>query len=253
MVIVPRIAVAPSLDAAPFVYGIRRAAELRSGLMLASPTESLCLFREGAVDLALVPSSCVPLLPDAEIVTQYCIGSHGSVGTALLVGQRPAADASRVFFDPEAPAEAQLAAYLYKRHWRTAPEFIECTDPAQSDDGDVFLLTGERALGAADRFAAVCDLGAEWTKTTRQPFAFAVWVARKEGDKGLAEALQQALTDGLEHTYEAVLDGGWGVTPCDAYGHLARDIDYIFDLQKHQALHKFWDSGIKVTPRANPG
>ena len=29
--------------------------------------------------------------------------------------------------------------------------------------------------------------------------------------------------------------------------------DYIFDNQKNQALRKFWDSGVKVAPRANPG
>ncbi len=253
MVIVPRIAVAPSLDAAPFIYGIRRAADLRSGLILASPTESLRLFREGAADLALVPSSCVPSLTDAEIVTEYCIGSSGTVGTSVLAGQEPAAQARRVLFDPEAPASAQLAAYLYKRHWRTTPQFIESADPAEAGSGDVVVLTGERALGAAERFAAVCDLGAEWTKTTRQPFAFAVWVARKGTDPGQTEALRQALTFGLEHTYEAVLDGGWADKPCDAYGHLTRRIDYIFDRQKHKALQKFWDSGIKVAPRANPG
>lgn len=35
--------------------------------------------------------------------------------------------------------------------------------------------------------------------------------------------------------------------------YLTQNIDYIFDNQKHKALQKFWDSGIKVTPRANPG
>ena len=29
--------------------------------------------------------------------------------------------------------------------------------------------------------------------------------------------------------------------------------DYIFDNEKNQALQQFWDSGIKVAPRANPG
>lgn len=256
MVIVPRIAVAPSLDAAPFIYGIRCAADLRSGLMFSSPAETVRSFREGTVDLALVPSSCVPSLPDTEIVTEYCIGSSGASGSALLAGGVPAAEARRIFYDPEAPAEAQLAAYLYKRHWRTAPGFIACTDLSQTNAGaadDVFLLSGERALDAPDRFAAVCDLGAEWTRTTRQPFAFALWVARKGADKAQTEALQRALTFGLEHTYEAVLDGGWADKPYDAYGHLTRQIDYIFDLQKHKALQKFWDSGIKVAPRANPG
>ena len=36
-------------------------------------------------------------------------------------------------------------------------------------------------------------------------------------------------------------------------GYLTQNIDYIFDNQKHKALQKFWNSGIKVSPRANPG
>ena len=256
MVTVPRIAVAPSLDAAPFIYGIRCAADLRSGLTLSSPTETVRSFREGVADLALVPSSCVPSLPDAELATEYCIGSSGASGSALLAGGVPPAEARRIFFDPEAPAEARLAAYLCERHWRTTPEFIACPDPASADTGcagDLSLLAGERALCAAGRYAVVCDLGAEWSRTTRQPFVFAVWVARKGADKARTEALQRALTFGLEHAYETVLDGGWADKPYDAYGHLTRQTDYIFDLQKHKALQKFWDSGIKVSPRANPG
>ena len=235
MVTVPRIAVAPSLDAAPFIYGIRCAADLRSGLTLSSPTETVRSFREGAADLALVPSSCVPSLPDAELATEYCIGSSGASGSALLAGGGPAAEARRIFFDPEAPAEARLAAYLCERHWRTTPHFIACPEPASAET------------------ASPGDLGAEWSRTTRQPFVFAVWVARKGADKARTETLQRALTFGLEHAYEAVLDGGWADKPYDAYGHLTRQTDYIFDLQKHKALQKFWDSGIKVSPRANPG
>ena len=41
--------------------------------------------------------------------------------------------------------------------------------------------------------------------------------------------------------------------PYDAYEYLTRNIDYIFDNQKRRALQKFWDSGLKVSPRVNPG
>ncbi len=53
------------------------------------------------------------------------------------------------------------------------------------------------------------------------PFAFAVWVARADTDPDTIEALS--------------------------------GFDYIFDNEKNQALQQFWDAGIKVAPRANPG
>lgn len=84
------------------------------------------------------------------------------------------------------------------------------------------------------------------------PFAFAVWVARPEVDPDRIGALQQALTFGLEHGYEALLDSEFAPEAAAAY-ELLDSFDYIFDNQKHKALQQFWDSGLKVAPRANPG
>lgn len=40
--------------------------------------------------------------------------------------------------------------------------------------------------------------------------------------------------------------------PCAASCRPAH-ADHIFDNQKHKALEKFWNSGLKTAPRANPG
>ena len=53
-------------------------------------------------------------------------------------------------------------------------------------------------------------------------------------DPDLTEGLQHALTFGIEHTYEAVLEYGFDRKPYDAYGYLTQNIDYIFDNQKHK-------------------
>lgn len=91
-----------------------------------------------------------------------------------------------------------------------------------------------------------------WKSMGDLPFAFAVWMAHKDADPDLIGGLQYALTYGLEHSYEAVLDGPFAADAQRAYEGLAQ-FDYIFDNQKQKALQKFWDSGIKVAPRANPG
>ena len=107
--------------------------------------------------------------------------------------------------------------------------------------------SGEELLGAVDPLLdAWREAGAPL------PFAFAVWVARAEVDPDRIEELQQALTFGLEHLYEALLDSEFSSEAEAAYAELAA-FDYIFDNQKHKALHEFWDSGLKVAPRVNPG
>ena len=77
------------------------------------------------------------------------------------------------------------------------------------------------------------------------PFAFAVWAAHGDTDPDTVEALQHALTYGLERSYEAVLSSPFASDPQRGYDTLSH-FDYIFDNQKNQALRKFWDSGVKV-------
>lgn len=91
-----------------------------------------------------------------------------------------------------------------------------------------------------------------WKPFGELPCAFAVWVARPDTDPGLIEELGRALTFGLEHTYEAILASGYADRAGQAYEYLSR-FDYIYDNQKHKALRKFWDSGLKTAPRTNPG
>lgn len=256
MVIVPRIAAVSYLNTIPFIYGIEHEGNLRAELLLTPPADCARNFREGNADIALLPAAAVPSLTDAEIITEYCIGAEGPVRTVVLMSDTPIAEARRVFLDAHSLTSAQLTGYLYKRHWRTAPEFYTLTDYAQLDHaeaGDAFLLIGDKVFDHEGRFAYTCDLAAEWLKTTKLPFAFAVWVARKGIDKEAVDALQRALTFGVEHTYEAILEHGFDQKPYDAYEYLTRNIDYVFDNQKQKALQKFWDSGIKVAPRANPG
>lgn len=91
-----------------------------------------------------------------------------------------------------------------------------------------------------------------WKSYGKLPCAFALWVARPEVEAETVEALQHALTYGLERGYEAILESPYGGDPGRAYEGLAH-FDYIFDNQKDKALKKFWDSGLKVAPRTNPG
>ena len=91
-----------------------------------------------------------------------------------------------------------------------------------------------------------------WKPYGKLPCAFGLWVAHSEVDAECVEALQHALTYGLERGYEAILESPFADDPGRAYEGLAH-FDYIFDNQKDKALKKFWNSGLKVAPRTNPG
>lgn len=104
----------------------------------------------------------------------------------------------------------------------------------------------EALLASDDPYAA------SWKAFGKLPCAFALWVAHADVESETVEALGRALTFGLERSYEAILSSPLAADAESAYGELAR-FDHIFDNQKDKALKKFWNSGLKIAPRANPG
>ena len=256
MVSVPSIAAVSYLNTIPFIYGIRHEGNFRADLLLSPPSECTKNYVEERADLALLPAAAVPSLKSTEVITEYCIGAVGPVRTVVLLSDGPVSEVRRVFLDPHSQTSVQLVGYLAAHRWKIAPEWYSLDDYEQlrhAQEGDAFLLIGDKVFGPEAKCGDKYDLAAEWQAATKLPFAFAVWVARKGTPYEVIESLQHALTFGLEHTYEAILEAGFDKKPYDAYEYLTRNIDYIFDNQKRRALQKFWDSGLKVSPRVNPG
>ena len=256
MVSVPSIAAVSYLNTIPFIYGIRHEGNFRADLLLSPPSECTKNYVEGRADLALLPAAALPSLKSTDVITEYCIGAVGPVRTVVLLSDGPVSEVRRVFLDPHSQTSVQLVGYLAAHRWKIAPEWYSLDDYEQlrhAQEGDAFLLIGDKVFDHEEKFRYKYDLAAEWQAATKLPFAFAVWVARKGTPYEVIESLQHALTFGLEHTYEAILEAGFDKKPYDAYEYLTRNIDYIFDNQKRRALQKFWDSGLKVSPRVNPG
>ena len=243
------------LNTIPFIYGLRHHANLGAELLLAPP--SLCYqnFVEGKADIALMPVAMVPLLADAEIVTDYCIGAVGKVRTVVVMSNSPIEKVTRIYLDAHSKTSVQLCGYLAKKLWHIEPEWIALEDYSQLDhaeEGDAFLLIGDKVFDHEGEFAYTYDLAEEWQKATKMPFTFAVWVARKGLSYEVRDELQAAFTYGVEHIYEAILESDYADKEY-AYEYLTKNIDFLFDVQKHNALKKFWDFGLKVKPKVNPG
>ena len=243
------------LNTIPFIYGLRHHSKFGAELLLAPPADCYKNFVEGKADIALMPAAMVPSLPDAEIVTDYCIGASGDVRTVVVVSNTPIERVQRILLDPHSKTSVQLCGYLAKNLWHIEPEWVELDDYALLDtptDGDAYLIIGDKVFDNEGKFRYSYDLASEWNRTTGLPFAFAVWVARKGLSYDIHDELQAAFTFGVEHIYEAILESDYADRDY-AYEYLTRNIDFLFDIQKHNALKKFWDFGLKVKPKVNPG
>ena len=250
-----KIAAVSYLNTIPFIYGIEHSGVLSAELLLSPPSGCARVFIDGKADVALVPAAAVPAIPDAEIVTDYCIGATGPVRTVVMMCDCPLREIRRVHLDSHSLTSARLIKILADKLWKIAPQWVELTDYAKTDNpqpGDAFLLIGDKVFAAEGKFRYTFDLAEAWQKLTRMPFAFAVWIARKGVSREVTDALQHALTYGVEHTWEAIVEHGFDDRDY-AYEYLTRNIDFVFDAQKYKALQKFWDTGLRVSLRANPG
>jgi chorismate dehydratase len=255
MAIIPTITAVSYLNTIPFVYGLQHADNLRADLLLAPPAECAKNYIEGKADIALLPAAVVPQLKQTDIITDYCIGAVGAVRTVTVMSNTPIGRVKRIWLDAHSRTSVQLCGYLAKHKWHIEPEWLHMQDYSiveRAQEGDAFLLIGDKVFGYEGKFAYTYDLAIEWREITKLPFAFAVWVARKGVSYEITDELQRALTFGVEHIWEAVTELGYmgndgGVT---SYDYLTRNIDFILDEEKHKALKKFWDAGIRIVPRS---
>ena len=178
-----------------------------------------------------------------------------AVRTVVVVSNTPIEQVERIWLDGHSRTSVQLCGYLAANRWKIAPQWLAMDDYSimeSPEQGDAFLIIGDKCFDYEGRFTYTYDLATEWIEQTRLPFVFAVWVARKGLSYDVHDALERALTYGVEHIYEAILESDYA-TKDYAYSYLTQNIDYLFDTQKHKALKKFWDFGLKVEPKVNPG
>jgi chorismate dehydratase len=178
------------------------------------------------------------------------------VRTVVLFSNVPVNQVRRVFLDAHSRTSVQLCGYLAANLWHIAPEWYDLQDYSQvafAQREDAFLLIGDKVFDHEGLFNYSYDLSEEWNRSTGMPFAFAVWVARKGTSYEHIDALQRALTFGVESIWEAVVEHGFDQKHYNAYEYLTQNIDFVFNAEKHSALQKFWNAGLKVEPRSNPG
>ena len=253
---IPKITAVSYLNTIPFVYGLKHADNLRAELTLAPPADCARDFIEGRADIALLPAAVVPQLKDATVITDYCIGAVDAVRTVTVMSNHPISAVKRIWLDAHSRTSVQLCGYLAKNKWHITPEWLHMSDYSRVDnpeEGDAFLLIGDKVFGYEGHFKYVYDLAIEWREATKLPFAFAVWVARKGTSYEHIDALQQALTFGVESIWEAVVESGFDQKHYNAYEYLTQNIDFVFNAEKHSALQKFWNAGLRIEPRSNPG
>lgn len=219
----------------PFIYGIERS-EVKSQIDLSLDIPADCAQKliSNQVDIGLIPVAAFPLVPNANIIGSYCIGSVGAVNSVFIFSSVPAQQIKKLRLDPQSRTSNNLAKVLLKFHFKVEVEFV--TDPEA--EADAMVLIGDRTFGRKADFAYAYDMGEEWMNFTGLPFLYAAWVANKAIPQEFVNAFDEALKLGLAHRKE-LLQELPSVPDFDLDDYLFHKLDFELTPQKRQAMELF--------------
>ena len=235
-----RVGAVNYLNTKPLIYGFENG-EMKDevDLVLAYPSKIATMLANDEIDVGLVPVAVIPKLNEHYIISDYCIGSDGEVGSVCLFSEVPLEKIENILLDYQSITSVELLKILIKQHWKIEPVFILTSEDYRKDikGTTAGLVIGDRALEQRKISKYIYDLGAAWKKLTGLPFVFAAWVSNKKIDEFFIEAFNKANAIGLKQINKVVAENPYPLFDLKKY--FTSYIDYHFDVTKKTALNRF--------------
>ena len=223
----------------PFLLGLDEFME-GNDFTISRDVPSVCANKliSGEVDLGLIPVAMIPQVPNANIISNYCIGSIGKVNTVLLMSKIPLEKISKVYLDTESRTSVNLVKVLAKKYWLTDWNYdILPIDYHSNNNVESMVLIGDKTQESLD-FPYQYDLSEAWFNFTGKPFVFAVWVANKKLTDDFINRFNASLKKGLDNIPKSIKKYNKSIK-YDLEEYLNNYISYPFDNDKKEALKLF--------------
>ncbi len=219
----------------PFIYGIQHSPVLEQiDLSLDIPSDCAKKLIDNQVDIGLIPVAAIPFVPNAQIISSFCIGSVGAVNSVFILSDVPVNEIKTVKLDPQSRTSNNLAKVLLKNHFKVEVDFT--TDPLAITDA--IILIGDRTFGRKDDFNYVYDMGEEWMKFTGLPFMYAAWVANKPIPENFLADFDKALGLGIQNI-SSVIENLPIIAGIDIADYLKYKLDFELTEEKLKAKDLF--------------
>lgn len=219
----------------PFMYGIEHS-PIREDILLSLDIPSTCAHKliHGEADLGIVPVAALPDIPDARIISDYCLGATGAVNSVFIYSEKPVTAIRSLRLDSQSRTSNALARVLLRYHWKNDTVVMVEEDT----EADAYVEIGDRTFGKQHAHPYVYDLSWHWQEFTGLPFTFAVWVANKPLEPHFVQAFNEALAYGLSQR-EALIAELPARIDFDYRQYLMENIDYEYTDEKKQAVQTF--------------
>lgn len=235
-----RIGAVSYLNTKPLLYGVKRSGLMDSiELVEEYPARIAAMLVNDEIDAGLVPVAIIPLLKEAHIITEYCIGTEGEVASVAIFSELPMEEITTVLLDYQSRTSVNLAKILLRDYWKKEVEFVDAKEDFRSaiKGTTAGVVIGDRALEQRSQSRYTYDLGTAWKAHTGLPFVFAAWVANKKLGPEFEEAFNRANAFGVAHIAEVVAEHEYPVYDLTKY--YTANISYQLTDDKRKALALF--------------
>ena len=220
----------------PFIYGLQHTPSLGEKISLSLDVPSTCAHKliHGEADLGIVPVAALRHIPNATIVSDYCLGATGAVNSVFIYSNKPATDIRTLRLDSQSRSSNALARVLLRHYWKNETLVTVEGDAA----ADAYVEIGDRTFGKQHDHPYVYDMAFYWQEFTGLPFAFAAWVANRPLDPSFIAEFNEALAYGLSQR-ETIIAGLPARIDFNYHQYLMKHIDYDYNEGKKKALTLF--------------
>lgn len=233
------------LNSKPFEFGLKNLHIDDFEIITATPAKCASLFKQGSVDIALIPVGALLDMDSYEIISDFCIGCDGEVRTVCIFSNIELGKCEKLLLDDHSRTSFLLSQVLVTQylglHLPVASLSIE---NYIHHDQDAVLMIGDKVFEYENNFKYKYDLGVLWKEWTDLPFAFAVWIAKPEINPYIITNLNAALKYGVDNLDKIIEKES--SENLDLYYYFKNNIQYHFDAPKKTALRSFLEKASIV-------
>ena len=231
------------LNTKPLLYGIKRHPVINDIQLIENyPSKIAQMLIDDEVDVGLIPVAATLRLKEWNIVSDYCIGSDGAVGSVCIFSEVPMDQIEQLFLDYQSRTSVNLAKILLREYWQKQAEFIDATgeDFREMIKGRTAgVIIGDRALQQRAKSKFIYDLGEAWKTHTGLPFVYAAWIANKKLPEKFVVAFNEANGLGLKQIEEVIKENHFPYF--DLWKYYTSCISYQLDERKKKGMKLFLD------------
>ncbi len=237
-----KISAVSYLNTKPFLYGLSESKLLREmDLQLDIPSECARKLINAEVQLGLVPVAIIPLVKNASVVSEFCIGAEGAVKTVCIFSEMPIEKLNYIYLDYQSRSSVLLTKILFEHYYKKEVTFLQAQpdyiSKIKSDTGG--LIIGDRAIELEGKFPFVYDLSEAWFRMTGLPFVFAAWVANEKQDPDFIIRFNEALRSGISNLKKVSEIYQPNYAQFNVYEYFSSCLSYHLNENKKRGLELF--------------